>query len=256
MIGPGTRPEDGVTQYYKDKTQGPVCAMTCPAATVYRNYFVTQGNRRGQAGGSKMQIDTTNEVAKLVDNKQGKYWAMKNGYLLPTQPSSLKALNVKLAEGSTDEVVTSAMRLGVHWETEVSKPKKGDQDGHRVCQVFSSAVPVSYAKSTTSQDWAPLACAILNAQYEGTLAVAAILAKQRQCRVPVYLTSVGGGAFGNRSLRVVHALERAMAIHKDAPLDVRLVHYMRIPKGDFSGLEKKFPKPARRKLKSVSKNSK
>ena len=67
-------------------------------------------------------------------------------------------------------------------------------------QVFSSAVPVAYAKSTKSADWAPFATAILRATFEATLLAGAILARQRGERVTVYLTSVGGGAFGNRSM--------------------------------------------------------
>eukprot|EP00667_Euglena_gracilis_P031576 EG_transcript_46037 len=47
MVGPSVRPEDGVARYAADPTQGPACALCCPAATVFRNYFV-QG--RGQAG--------------------------------------------------------------------------------------------------------------------------------------------------------------------------------------------------------------
>ena len=43
MVGPGTRPEDGVTIYAKDATQGPACALACPAATVFRNYFAFGG---------------------------------------------------------------------------------------------------------------------------------------------------------------------------------------------------------------------
>lgn len=255
MIGPGERPESGVTQYYKDKTQGPVCAMACPAATVYRNYLVPSiqpgVSRIGQAGGSTKQLDTTQDVAAMVGNRRHKYWTMKNGYLLPTEPNSLKQLNARIHDELVEvqgmqvplsDAITSNMRLGVHWNTEVAKARRpAGTDAHRVCQVFSSAVPVAYAKSTNSADWAPLANSILDAQYEGTLAVAAILASMRQCRVRVFLTSVGGGAFGNRSLWIVRALERALYIHKDSPLDVHLVHYMRVPKGDFTTVEKKFP---------------
>ena len=42
MNEPGARPEDGVTRYYSDATQGPACAISCPAGTVFRNYFVTR----------------------------------------------------------------------------------------------------------------------------------------------------------------------------------------------------------------------
>ena len=40
MVGPKVTPEAGVTIYSKDPTQGPACAIACPAATVFRNYFV------------------------------------------------------------------------------------------------------------------------------------------------------------------------------------------------------------------------
>ena len=39
MVGPSVTPSSGVTQYFRDKTQGPACAMCCPAGTVFRNYF-------------------------------------------------------------------------------------------------------------------------------------------------------------------------------------------------------------------------
>src|SRR5262245_50105635 len=39
MIGPDITPEDGVTRYAEDHTQGPACAIAAGAATLYRNYF-------------------------------------------------------------------------------------------------------------------------------------------------------------------------------------------------------------------------
>ena len=43
----------------------------------------------------------------------------------------------------------------------------------------------------------------------------------------VYLTCVGGGAFGNCSLWIANAMEMALTRFKKYPLDVFLVHYMR-----------------------------
>jgi hypothetical protein len=40
MTGPNVTPEDGVTPYSTDHTQGPACAIAAGAATIYRNYFV------------------------------------------------------------------------------------------------------------------------------------------------------------------------------------------------------------------------
>ena len=53
MNEPGARPEDGVTRYYSDAMQGPACALSCPAGTVFRNYFV---NGHGQAKGRHAKL--------------------------------------------------------------------------------------------------------------------------------------------------------------------------------------------------------
>ena len=55
MASPDLTPDDGVTRYAHDMTQGPACALSCPAATVYRNYLCQGG--RGQGGGAP-QINT------------------------------------------------------------------------------------------------------------------------------------------------------------------------------------------------------
>jgi hypothetical protein len=201
MKEPGARPENGVTGYYNDATQGPACALACPAATVYRNYLVNDG--RGQCGSH--QIDGLSLVGRLVQNSKEKYWKMQNGYCLPLDSGSIGRLSKRIASSAAlGAEVCSSVQVGIHWDTEV----KGGS--HRVCQVFCSAVPVAYAKSTKSTDWADFACVILDAAYEATLAVAACLSKERGARVKVYLTTVGGGAFGNRSLWIVSALEKAL----------------------------------------------
>ena len=56
----------------------------------------------------------------------------------------------------------------------------------------------------------------------------------------MFLTSVGGGAFGNRSMWIESALRRALLQFKAAPLDVRLVFYRMPAKGAFEGLAKEF----------------
>jgi hypothetical protein len=40
MISPDVGPEAGVTIYQHDRTQGPVCAMACPAGTVRPRCFM------------------------------------------------------------------------------------------------------------------------------------------------------------------------------------------------------------------------
>lgn len=236
MNEPGARPEDGVTRYYSDATQGPACAISCPAGTVYRNYFV---NGSGQAKGR--QLDGLADIAELVGNAKEKYWRMVNGYCLPTDNKSMGRLAQRLKEDEKlSEAVRDRLRIGVHWDTEVANKD------HRVCQVFCSALPVAYAKSTRSQDWEAFGRLVLQGTFEATLAIAALLSMERNCRTKVYLSAVGGGAFGNRTAWIVDAIERALRIHAESPLDVMLVHFSSVPRGAYGDLEK-----GRKKLKAT-----
>src|SRR5690606_41996064 len=53
MIGPHVSPEEGVTRYAQDATQGPACAMAAGTATIYRNYLVPVGDGIGQPSRSE-----------------------------------------------------------------------------------------------------------------------------------------------------------------------------------------------------------
>jgi hypothetical protein len=112
-------------------------------------------------------------------------------------------------------------RVGVHWSTGVHLEGAAE---HRVCQVFASAVPVTYSGIAASV-WEPFARLVLDAAYDATLCVSTVLAWKRKARVTVYLTMLGGGAFGNERLWIREAMQRALDKHRDAPLDVVLVHY-------------------------------
>uniref|UniRef100_A0A0G4HQF2 Uncharacterized protein n=1 Tax=Chromera velia CCMP2878 TaxID=1169474 RepID=A0A0G4HQF2_9ALVE len=298
MVGPGVTPQHGVTGYAMDHTQGPACALSCPAGTVYRNYFVPV-NAKGVAQTSKegavstgqgtRQIDTLYGVGEILGNNGSKKsWDMKNGYCLPVTNKSIAEVGSRILSGvpSQEDALSGslllsmtpqgevgpgapacppslapfteplpptaplflsclqALRVGVHWDTEVSvksaKSKAtegGEKRRQSVCQVYASAVPVAYAKSTTSTDWQPFASLVLQGAYLATFAVAAVLAAQRKKRVTVYLTSLGGGAFGNRHAWIVGAVRQALQVFRDAPLDVRMVNYSAV-RSEYKELEK------------------
>lgn len=48
MTGPSVTPEDGVTRYQNDGTQGPACAIAAGAGTIYRKLF-RAGRRAGRS---------------------------------------------------------------------------------------------------------------------------------------------------------------------------------------------------------------
>ena len=266
MTSPSVKPEHGITQYVYDRTQGPVCALACPGATVFRNYFACGDGRGsneavnlvGQGGKNGIQLDLLKDIGQLVGNETTSnananvYWKMKNGYALSSSESSIQQLSQKLMSQAPDilKELISKLRVGVQWDTEVSyfgyeylnhgsihSPLPNPP--HRVCQVYCSAVPISYDHPTRAKDWEVFARTILMGLYEATLAVAVIkqLEKARQHdenrsateqRTKVYLTMVGGGAFGNDSKWIAEAIGKSLNKYQHYPLDVYLVHYGRI----------------------------
>ena len=217
MQNSGVSPSAGISIYFYDKTQGPACAIACPAGTVYRNYLVKHGSNTGQ---HPKQIDNLNDVGVVVGNDDNKYWNMRNGYAMPTNRDSLAELALRLrVESELVEQAEAALRVGVHWETSVMPPIK-----HSVCQVYASAVPCAYSLVPKS-DWEPLARLVLRAAYKATLAVGAVLSNRTKKRVKCYLTALGGGVFGNRYEWIREAILHALDEYRDWPLDVVLVHY-------------------------------
>lgn len=227
MVGPGMTPEMGITIYEDDGTQGPRCAMACPAGTVFRNYF---WEGRGQTGGNQNQLNTAKDLEKILDNEKHNYWNMKNGYMMP-RSGAMKEVGEKISteEGLRESLFLSG-RVGIHWDTEVAPGT------HHVTQVFCSAVPITYTqtgKGTKPKDWKSMAEIILESAYEATILTGAILAGKREERVTVFLTLLGGGAFGNPSPWICAAMEKALLSHLDKPVDVKLVNYARMPAQDF-----------------------
>ena len=83
MVGPDVSPEDGVTRYVNDRTQGPACAIAAAAATVYRNYFVPVAGQVGQT--RDRQIDCLRDLGAALGNETHHLWTMRNGYALCTE---------------------------------------------------------------------------------------------------------------------------------------------------------------------------
>ena len=69
MTGPQVRPEDGVTRYQFDPTQGPACAIAAGAATIWRNYFLPLGDATGQT--AQRQLDTLAGLGQALAARLG-----------------------------------------------------------------------------------------------------------------------------------------------------------------------------------------
>jgi len=218
MTSPRVTPECGVGIYEHDFTQGPACAIAAGAGTIYRNYFVDINGRIGQTADN--QIDCLSGIAKLLDNSKQRLWKIVNGYALPSA-EGLEEINRKLE--SMDEAaldaVRQALQIGLHWDTQVTL---GDAS-HTVSQAYCSAMPVAYTPHT-KELWAPLAKIVLEAAYEATIC-AAILNVDRNRNNRLFLTRLGGGAFGNSPDWITDAISRSLELYSDSGLDVAIVSY-------------------------------
>jgi hypothetical protein len=216
MISPSVTPEEGVSIYASDPTQGPACAITAGAGTIYRNYFAPVNGRIGQTFDN--QIDCLHAVGTILGNHQESLWSMQNGYALASE-AGLKTINETLSAMDASELdrIRDALCVGVQWDTEVTI----DGGGHLLSQIYCSALPVAYSAQSPDM-WERFARLILEATYEAAFAAAAINL-ERTGNNKLYLTLVGGGAFGNEPAWILSAIQRAAAMYVNHPLDVRIV---------------------------------
>ena len=220
MISPQVTPEGGVRIYENDPTQGPACAIACGAGTIYRNYFVNLDGQTGQT--ANKQIDCLADLGAALGNCNGKLWKMQNGYALPSF-EGLEEVHARLSsmsEAQLDEL-RSLLRVGVHSDVQVTI----DDCKHTETQVYCSALPVAYSHHSTEL-WQPFAKLILEAAYEATFCTAAINATRSENN-RLFLTLLGGGAFGNSEDWIISAISRSLALLQDADLDVRIVSFRR-----------------------------
>jgi hypothetical protein len=220
MVSPDVTPEMGVARYGTDPTQGPACAVAAGAGTIYRNYFVPVRGQTGQT--ARNQIDCLEEVGAALGNSDNRLWQMRNGYALVTREGLEKiAGRLEAASDAERDDLRQLLRIGIQWQTEVTIA----ESGHTVSQAFCSALPVAYSPHRREL-WAPFALLVLEAAYEATLC-AGVLNRDSQGNNTVFLTLVGGGAFGNDPQWIASAIRRAVGCHRDSGLDIRIVSYRR-----------------------------
>jgi hypothetical protein len=228
MTGPSVTPEDGVTRYAWDQTQGPACAIAAGAATIFRNYLVTVGDQIGQT--AECQLDGLSEMGEELSALTGlpvhALWRMENGYALAT-PAGLRAINAALISQTPSrlDALREALQIGFHRDVEVTD--RPEFAGQKVSQAFCSAMPLGYS-GLSQGEWEPLARLVLEASYEATLHCAEINSAGSGSS-KAFLTLIGAGAFGNPRSWVLAALKRALNLFRTADLDVFVVSHGAAP---------------------------
>ncbi len=224
MVSPDVTPEDGVTRYQNDHTQGPACAIAAGAATIYRNCFAPVEGGQGQTATRQLDglADLGAALSTALKLPVGDLWRMRNGYALCNQ-TGLDAIARHLGTLTAHQidVLRGKLLIGIHRDVEVTEVAGPDRPN--VSQAFCSALPVAYT-GVPSAHWEPFALLILEAAYEATM-WAAVLNAQRGVSNVVFLTLLGGGAFGNHNRWIHAAMRRALELMTTFDLDVRLVSY-------------------------------
>ncbi len=218
MVSPNITPEQRVGGYEYDRTQGPACAIAAGAGTIYRNYFAKVNGKTGQS--SDNQIDCLADIGAALGNSDNRLWHMRNGYALASEEGLIE-INNKIKSATKFEVdeLRKLLRIGIQWNTEVTL----NDSKHTVTQVYCSSLPVAYSQQS-SVLWAEFARIILEASYEATIC-AGILNFQKTGNNKVYLTLIGGGAFGNEIAWIINAIERSLDLYSHIGLDIFIVSY-------------------------------
>jgi hypothetical protein len=232
MVNPNVTPEFGIEIYENDNTQGPACAIACGAGTIYRNYFVEIENQKGQT--FDKQIDCLDKIGEALENNVLKLWTMQNGYVIFNK-ESLMQVNKIISNLSEIELekLKEKLKIGIQWNTEVTI----SENKQKVSQIYCSALPVAYS-NIEPYYWEAFAKLILEATYEATFN-AAVVNYEKYGSNKVFLTLVGGGAFGNDERWIIEAINKTINKYKNYPLDVRIVSYGK-SKESVKKIEKKY----------------
>jgi hypothetical protein len=218
MASPNVTPEHGVGIYEQDRTQGPACAIASGAGTIYRNYFAIVNGQTGQS--TSNQIDCLADLGAALGNSASRLWEMRNGYALASQTGLVEiAHRLHTSSESELDALRQLLRIGIQWETQVTL----DDCQHTVSQAYCSALPVAYSHHP-SHLWAAFARLVLEAAYEATICTA-ILNSITNGNNQLFLTLLGGGAFGNEIDWILGGIQRALNLYKHVNLEVAIVSY-------------------------------
>lgn len=243
-------PEEGISAYVEDRTQGPACAVAAAAGTAYRNYLVpvpfqsvdphertassqeheTPCEARGQTASRQLNglADMEEHLVRTL-GLPGAPWKVTNGYVESTS-AALRPVNEWLASEVTSEadrdLLRSSLRIGVQEDATVTDDPSF---ARAVTQTYNAAISVGYSRLPPGE-WRPVARAVLDGTYEATLLVGALAALRAAAAgeesPPVFLTKVGGGVFGNEPEWIRGAIDRAVERVKKLQLGVELAVYI------------------------------
>eukprot|EP00929_Paragymnodinium_shiwhaense_P076685 TRINITY_DN3946_c0_g1_i1.p1 TRINITY_DN3946_c0_g1~~TRINITY_DN3946_c0_g1_i1.p1 ORF type:complete len:349 (+),score=88.70 TRINITY_DN3946_c0_g1_i1:79-1125(+) len=222
-------PEDGITCYSGDRTQGPACAIACAPGTIVRNYYGFDNGKSPQ--GKNFQVENLDEVEKALDNKNNNYFNVVSGYTMANSLGLQKLAKALQTNPSLKNDVMEKLKIGVQEDTQVTSwgfgRKLVDMPDQLVTQAYCSAISVSYSRCS-EKDWEPFARLILESAYMQTMYVAAQNAMrngEKKGSRKVFLTALGGGVFGNDMEWIRDAMSKAFDTFRAWNFEVYIVSF-------------------------------
>lgn len=256
FASPSAVPENGVTGYMYDNTQGPACALAAAPGTVFRNYFCKMPD--GTEGQTKHnQLNNLDGVLKALGPEAAALIRVNNGYVDSSADDLIKTNELidKVIAASPEgrEALVGELKIGVHSEVEVPFAERYSvlprAERSKVSQAYCSALSIAYSRGGLDV-WAPLATIVLDGTYEATLWAAAIEKAKGTGSGVVYLTFIGGGVFGNSQEWIDEAIAKACVKLSDIDLDVRVCHYRRVDPAVQADIDQRFAKQMKEKEKA------
>ena len=209
MVNENISPEMGITIYARDKTQGPLCAMTTPAGLAFRNYLY---NGIGQKDKQINLLDSfINEIKSK--NKQINIY-VKNGYLLFGGVNDVIETNIVLKDKEFRKNIFNFIASGSH--TGLGVCINGKKYLNTINHVYCSGIPVNieyHPDQTQIRDansFDGISETLLYQMYLNTLLISCINNYHNKTpEAPCYLTQIGGGAFGMKHEIISNMIMRA-----------------------------------------------
>lgn len=223
MISPQVTPEDGISGYELDQTQGPASAICTGAATAYRNYMVPVQGKPGQSKDRQIDcIAALHQALLKIRAPQGvqEYWSVENGYLFANANQLDQVSDILQGLSQSEHIALQGkLEFGFLQDAAITI---GDAQ-HCVSQIYCSGLPIGYNQAPIPR-WEPLARLVLTALYEATLC-AAVFNQHAFGSPDVYLTKVGGGVFENPQDWIEDAIQAALTRVPQCGLRVHMVNY-------------------------------
>ena len=249
-------PENGITDYTYDNTQGPACSLATAPGAVYRNYFCDVKTLEGkiQQGQTKdCQINNLIDIQTYLKKVYGsEFITVKNGYT-ESSVENLNKLNTYIVnDKELKNILINKLKVGVHSDLEVVFKNKWEilnKPDFLVTQVYTSALSIGYSNIWEPEAWYPLAEIILNATYEAVIYLGIINFKKTN-NPKIYLTLIGGGVFQNPPKLICKAIKRALKIaekHK-YPIEIICCFYNEYSKSEYTDLWDNKKKVIKRKV--------